>query len=101
MKAIVYRKYGSPDVLSLEEVDKPIPRDDEVLIKIHATSINSYDVDLLNRLRKNSGPSQVRGFSDPSRRGAAAGVNPSRVSQRRVGRKDACMATGVGFSAAC
>ncbi|MDG0865575.1 NAD(P)-dependent alcohol dehydrogenase [Candidatus Lucifugimonas marina] len=47
MKAIVYRKYGSPDVLSLEEVEMPIPRDDEVLIKIHATSLNSYDVDLL------------------------------------------------------
>ena len=47
MKAIVYRKYGSPDVLSLEEVDKPIPRDDEVLIKVHATSLNSYDVDLI------------------------------------------------------
>ena len=47
MKAIVYRKYGSPDVLSFEEVDRPIPKDDEVLIKIHATSINSYDVDLL------------------------------------------------------
>ena len=47
MKAIVYRKYGSPDVLHLEDVDKPIPKDDEVLIKIHATSINSYDVDLL------------------------------------------------------
>jgi len=47
MKAIVYSKYGSPDVLSFEEVDKPIPKDDEVLIKIHATSLNSYDVDFL------------------------------------------------------
>lgn len=47
MKAIVYRKYGSPDVLSLEDVDKPVPKDDEVLIKVHATSLNSYDVDLL------------------------------------------------------
>jgi NADPH:quinone reductase-like Zn-dependent oxidoreductase len=41
MKAIVYTKYGSPDVLQLSEVEKPAPRDDEVLIKIHAASINA------------------------------------------------------------
>ena len=43
MKAIVYYKYGSPDVLKLEEYEKPIPKDDEVLIKIHAVSINGSD----------------------------------------------------------
>lgn len=47
MKAIVYRKYGSPDVLNLEEVEKPIPADDEVRVKIHATSLNSFDYDFL------------------------------------------------------
>jgi NADPH:quinone reductase-like Zn-dependent oxidoreductase len=43
VKAIVYSKYGSPDVLRLREVPKPAPKDDEVLIRIHAASINSRD----------------------------------------------------------
>ena len=43
MKAIVYTKFGPPDVLQLQEVEKPSPKDDEVLIKIHAASINSRD----------------------------------------------------------
>jgi NADPH:quinone reductase-like Zn-dependent oxidoreductase len=43
MKAIVCPKYGSPDVLQLQEVEKPVPQDDEVLIRIHAASINSRD----------------------------------------------------------
>ena len=47
MKAIVYTKYGSPDVLELEEVDKPIPTDNEVLVKVHAVSINDWDWGLL------------------------------------------------------
>ena len=38
MKATVYHKYGLPDVLKLEEVQKPTPRDDEVLVKVHAAS---------------------------------------------------------------
>jgi NADPH:quinone reductase-like Zn-dependent oxidoreductase len=43
MKAIICTKYGSPDVLKLQDVAKPAPQDDEVLIKIHAASINSRD----------------------------------------------------------
>ena len=43
MKAIVCPKYGSPDVLQLQEVAKPAPQDDEVLIRIYAASLNARD----------------------------------------------------------
>jgi NADPH:quinone reductase-like Zn-dependent oxidoreductase len=48
MKAIVYTKYGGPGVLQIKEVEKPFPKDDEVLIKVHAVSINDWDLGLLH-----------------------------------------------------
>ena len=53
MKAVLYEKYGSPDILKLTEIKKPEPTDDELLIKIHATSVTSGDV-------------RLRGFNFPA-----------------------------------
>ena len=56
MRAIVFTRYGSPDVLELREVPKPVPGDGEVLVRVHATSLNDWDVgaldgkSLINRL---------------------------------------------------
>src|SRR5438874_5579876 len=47
MRAMVYHTYGSPDVLKLEEVQKPVPQDDEVLVQVHAASVNAGDWHLL------------------------------------------------------
>lgn len=70
MKAIVYTKYGSPDVLQLKEVEKPVPKNNEILVKIKATTVTAGDI----RLRSFTVPRSVwlpariiLGFSQPKK----------------------------------
>jgi NADPH:quinone reductase-like Zn-dependent oxidoreductase len=51
MKVIVYTKYGTPDVLHLEDVKKPVLVEEKVLVKVHAASINAGDYFWLGGMR--------------------------------------------------
>jgi len=104
MKAIVYTKYGPPAVFQLKEIEKPIPRDDEVLVKVHAASVNSWDWELL---RKKPSMVSLGGRSNPKYKilGAdiagqieAVGVN---VKQFQLGDEvfgDLCQSGFGGFA---
>ena len=84
MKAFVYTRYGPPDVLQLKEVAQPTPRDDEVLIKVHAVSVNRSDWEglrgkpLYARIGGLLRPRQQRLGSDIAGRVEMAGTNVSR-----------------------
>lgn len=86
MKAIIYTKYGSADELRLEEVDKPTPGEDDVLIRVHATSLNASDYEFLT-----ASPAYVRAWgplkpkhsilgSDIAGRVESVGVNVTRFA---------------------
>ena len=81
MIATVYHNYGSPDVLKCEEIEKPVPKDSEVLIKVRAAAVNPLDWRLcsghfqfLRRVMRGLEPVQRL----KARENAAASENPSR-----------------------
>jgi NADPH:quinone reductase-like Zn-dependent oxidoreductase len=99
MQAIVRARYGSPDVLQLKEVEKPVPKDGELLVKVHAASVNALDWHLMrgkpllartggNGLRK---PTDQRLGVDLAGRVEAVG---SKITQFQVG--DDVFGRGVG-----
>jgi NADPH:quinone reductase-like Zn-dependent oxidoreductase len=89
MRAVVYDTYGPPDVLRLEDVERPVPKDDEVLIKINATSVNRTDCAV--RAARPFVSRFVTGLRRPRRRilgselaGEVEAVGPA-ISEFRVG----------------
>ena len=85
MKALIRDRYGSPDVLDVREVERPVPKEDEVLVRVHAASINDWDWGLLHQpmLPFSRGAPRIRILgSDVAGRVAVAG---SRVRRFRVG----------------
>jgi NADPH:quinone reductase-like Zn-dependent oxidoreductase len=59
MRAVVYDRYGPPDVLRLEDVERPIPKEDEVLVKIHATTVTRADVHTREANRRSGLPATL------------------------------------------
>jgi NADPH:quinone reductase-like Zn-dependent oxidoreductase len=109
MRAVVYDTYGPPEVLRLEDVERPVPKDDEVLVKIHATTVNRMDVHT-REANRTSGPGialisrLVSGFRRPRQpilgsefagevEAVGAAVKEFAVGDRVFGN------TGLGFGA--
>src|SRR4029077_9643193 len=55
MRAVVYDRYGPPEVLRIEEVEQPVPNDDEVLVRVHATAVTRADC-ATREANRRSGP---------------------------------------------
>ena len=109
MKAVVYDRYGPPDVLRIEDVERPVPKEDEVLVKVHATTVNRLDVHTREANRSNGAAVSmlsrlVSGIRGPRRRilgtefageveAAGAAVRDFAVGDHVYGN------TGLGFGA--
>src|SRR6266446_4917002 len=107
MKAIVYCEYGSPDVVKLEDVEKPVPSDNQVLIKVRAASLNALDAYMirdawLNRLifglRK---PRDTRLGRDVAGVIEAVGKNPAAAGQFKPGNEVFGICRGALAEYAC
>ena len=92
MKAIIYHRYGSPDVLQFDEVAEPVVKDDEVLIRVRAASVNPRDWHFLRGLPYVMRPLGLRIWSDFGSNGATGhpfpslmGPTASRVSYAVIG----------------
>jgi NADPH:quinone reductase-like Zn-dependent oxidoreductase len=101
MKAIILTKYGSPDVLKLQEFEKPVPKDNEVLVRVHASALNNADIDfmrgfLLSRLAAIEMLKNPIIGTDIAGRVEAIGSN---VTQFQVGDEVYGDLTEVGFGA--
>jgi NADPH:quinone reductase-like Zn-dependent oxidoreductase len=103
MKAIVYTQYGPPDVLHLEEVAKPTPKDSEVLVRVYAASVNAADCHMVSAkpflIRLTGGflkPKFTTPGSDMAGRVEAIGQN---VTQFRPGDEVYGDISGCGFGA--
>src|SRR6266404_8157439 len=91
MKAIRFCEYGSPDVLKFEDVEKPVPNDNQVLIKVHAASLNFIDAGvmrgpwplrLMTGLRK---PKKTQLDTDVAGQVQAVGKNPAAAGLFKAG----------------
>jgi NADPH:quinone reductase-like Zn-dependent oxidoreductase len=72
MKAIIFRRYGSPDVIELAEIDTPVAEDDQVLVRVHAASVNPVDWHLMRGLPYPARMSE--GLAKPKNNGLGADV---------------------------
>ena len=82
MRAVVNTEYGGPEVLRIVEVERPVPADDEVLVEVHATTVNRTDCGFRRRGRGSSDCSPGSG----DRSGRSSGAS-SPASWRRSGRR--------------
>ena len=96
MRAVVHDRYGPPDVLRIEEVERPVPDDDQVLVRIHASTVNAVGLRLSERrdlhlpLLHRPSPAQAEDPGHRVRRGVEAvggGVTEFEVGDRVFGVK--------------